>query len=183
MSCYACKTHLYTALKDIHQHTLLRSTTDQVILFNGTNKDDLVDETRVGLVAAKEFKVMSPLEIFTKDSVREIAYELGLPNHSHAASPCLRSRLALGVRATDENLYRIEEAEIIVKRLLQPSFRTNLRVRHLPDNGARIDLDSDVLDDAKYSLHLVAEAVSALGFKYVRFHPFKSGSMSKPFKI
>ena len=67
-----------------------------IILFNGTNKDDMKDPTRVGLIAAKEYKVASPLEIYTKSEVRSLAKEMNLFNHNYAASPCLRSRLALG---------------------------------------------------------------------------------------
>ena len=43
------------------------------------------------------FHVASPLAALTKDEVRSASKELGLPNWSHAASPCLRSRLALNV--------------------------------------------------------------------------------------
>ena len=73
-----------------------------VVLFNGTNKEDRLDPTRVGLQAAANFGVASPIDGLTKDEVRAAARLLGLPNWRHAASPCLRSRLALGVAATDE---------------------------------------------------------------------------------
>jgi hypothetical protein len=36
------------------------------------------------------------LEIYTKSEVRSLAKEMNLFNHNYAASPCLRSRLALG---------------------------------------------------------------------------------------
>ena len=72
-------------------------------MFNGTNKDDLSDSTRVGLIAARDFNVCSPLEEFTKDEVRAVAKEFGLFNHDYAASPCLRSRLAFGVAGKDWN--------------------------------------------------------------------------------
>jgi len=54
-------------------HSLLLSGTDgkeKVILFNGTNKDDLRDDTRIGLKAAENFKVASPLAEITKDEVQ-----------------------------------------------------------------------------------------------------------------
>ena len=43
---------------------------NRVVLFNGTNADDMTDPTRVGLVAAKNFSVKSPLAS-TKVKVRE----------------------------------------------------------------------------------------------------------------
>lgn len=42
----------------------------------------------------------SPLADLTKDEVREASRELGLPNWNFAASPCLRSRLALNVEVS-----------------------------------------------------------------------------------
>ena len=36
---------------------LSASEPQRVVLFNGTNKDDLSDPTRVGLIAAKDFHV------------------------------------------------------------------------------------------------------------------------------
>jgi uncharacterized protein len=47
-------------------------------LYNGTNKDDKVDVTRVGLIAAEEFRVASPLDEYTKLEVRAMAREFGL---------------------------------------------------------------------------------------------------------
>lgn len=41
--------------------------------------------------------------------VRAVSRELGLPNWNHAASPCLRSRLAFGVEATPERLVVVEK--------------------------------------------------------------------------
>lgn len=89
-----------------------------MVLFNGTNAEDRVDPTRVGLVAAEHFAVSSPIDALTKDEVRTVARHLGLPNWRHAASPCLRSRLALGVAATDEALRRVEQAEDAVRAIL-----------------------------------------------------------------
>ena len=105
-SCFHCKTALYSTLKSVIDHT---STYSNVTLYNGTNKDDTSDPTRVGLLAAANFRVQSPLNELRKTEVRELAKHLGLPNHAHAASPCLRSRLAFGVEATAE--VRSDEAE------------------------------------------------------------------------
>ena len=148
------------------------------MLFNGTNKDDLKDDTRVGLKAAKEFSVSSPLDDLVKDEVRRVARELGLPNHSHAASPCLRSRLAYGVHATPDNLLRIEAAETIVRSIITHDVVHNIRVRHLRDGGARIELDAELLDKSSNELPTLGDKIAELGFKYVKFDSFRSGSVA-----
>ncbi|GMH76183.1 hypothetical protein TrRE_jg5115 [Triparma retinervis] len=107
MSCYHCKTALYTALSSVLHHVDAH-TTGTLTLYNGTNLDDLSDPTRVGLLAASKFNVYSPLSELPKSEVRKLAKHLGLPNHNHAASPCLRSRLAFGVEATSDHLHKIE---------------------------------------------------------------------------
>lgn len=42
------------------------------VLYNGTNADDQLDPTRLGLVAASQFEVVSPLGQLTKSEVREV---------------------------------------------------------------------------------------------------------------
>jgi PP-loop superfamily ATP-utilizing enzyme len=59
--------------------------------------------------------------------VRDLARHMGLPNWSHAASPCLRSRLAWGVAASEAHLRLVEQAELEVRR------RVPLQVRRLTD--------------------------------------------------
>ena len=58
---------------------------EEFVLFNGTNADDAVDPTRVGLKAAADFAVVSPLLDLDKATVRDVAREVGLPNWSLAA--------------------------------------------------------------------------------------------------
>lgn len=84
----------------------------------GTNLDDLSDPTRLGLVAARDFEVASPLAGLSKAAVRAVARSLGLPNWDWAAAPCLRSRLQFGVQATPEALGLVERAEALVSRVL-----------------------------------------------------------------
>mmetsp|Transcript_17273 Transcript_17273/g.35196 ORF Transcript_17273/g.35196 Transcript_17273/m.35196 type:complete len:404 (-) Transcript_17273:306-1517(-) len=147
-ACFYCKTELYSTLEAValfaskdhlsHLHNTnngggpsktfgqeggggegAASTSRRgVVLFNGTNAEDKTDPTRVGLKAAESFGVASPLEMLSKDEIRLVAKALGLPNWNHAASPCLRSRLALGVLATDEALQRVEAAEVLVRNAL-----------------------------------------------------------------
>ena len=125
-ACFYCKTELYENLQSLGRQAatqVLQETatttpsfdSSPVVLFNGTNSDDAQDPTRVGLIAASNFDVASPLAELTKDQVREMAVLLQLPNHAHAASPCLRSRLALGVQATKDHLLAVEAAERAVR--------------------------------------------------------------------
>eukprot|EP01035_Chromulina_nebulosa_P017382 gene17382-22930_t len=186
MSCYSCKSHLYTALNDIYDSISLSSDNiidhnnqrRGIIIFNGTNFDDLKDKTRVGLQAAREFKVASPIDHLTKNEVREVAYELGLPNHNFAASPCLRSRLAFGVKATNDNMKRIELAEYMVRQIIKLDVSNNMRVRHMNDGSAQLELDKELIEMRLEVIHEAVEAIAGLGFKSVRIMPFRSGGIS-----
>lgn len=138
-ACLACKTELYGTLRAIMAHAHYSSSSSSTsitnqndiavpnnnnssnyyYLYNGTNADDARDPTRLGLVAAAHFGVRSPLAATTKADVRVAAQHLGLPNWNVAASPCLRSRLALGVPATERHLHVIGRAERFVRQQLQ----------------------------------------------------------------
>jgi len=178
-ACLACKTELYRTLQAVHRHSssnISRSSSSSVVrLYNGTNADDLQDPTRLGLIAAANFQVASPLRDTPKHEVRLAARHFGLPNWNTAASPCLRSRLALGVPATELHLRRIGAAERFVRQQLlllgdcgssssssassssqgeqqQQQLideTTNLRVRLLPHQRACLEMDADRLEGAQ----------------------------------
>ncbi|KAF0684557.1 Aste57867_23475 [Aphanomyces stellatus] len=179
-SCYYCKTNLYTTLNQVVSHIKTQMPAEaKPILFNGTNADDKLDPTRLGLVAASEFHVVSPLEALAKTSVRELSKELGLPNWNYAASPCLRSRLAFGVAATRDHLARIEKAEETVRSHLALTRADNLRVRFLAGNRAAIEVDLKKLESLlPTDIHSVQEACEKFGFAAVDVRAFKSGSLS-----
>ena len=142
-ACYVCKTHLYRTLDAIVREANKenKSYVNSITLYNGTNADDLKDATRVGLLAAQEAKVLSPLSVITKEQVRIAAKHVGLPNHNAAASPCLRSRLAMGVKATQQHLEAVELAERHVRTLLNLPPSMAMRVRMLTNQRARIELE------------------------------------------
>ena len=112
-----------------------------VLLYNGTNADDLLDPTRLGLIAASDFLVRSPLDLVAKGDVRRAARHLGLPNWDAAASPCLRSRLAIGVEATRDHLRAVEMAEAFVRDVLGLDGASNARVRMMAGGRAVVELD------------------------------------------
>lgn len=185
-SCYYCKSTLYESMRQLSRAVAERlSASEQqtegpmeVVLFNGTNADDLQDPTRVGLRAAREFRVASPLATLSKAQVREVSRLLGLENWGYAASPCLRSRLAYGVPATPENLQRVEAAEKLVRTQLHLGPEVNLRVRQLVTGAARLELDEALLVEPGLELSGLREAVLALGFVQMEVQPFRSGALS-----
>mmetsp|Transcript_10848 Transcript_10848/g.26235 ORF Transcript_10848/g.26235 Transcript_10848/m.26235 type:complete len:324 (-) Transcript_10848:712-1683(-) len=175
-ACLACKTHLYSCLDAVFEHT--GAAAGDRKLYNGTNIDDLKDPTRLGLIAADSFSVQSPLRVTTKDNVRVAAKLLGLPNWNYAASPCLRSRLALGVEAIPQHLERIEKAERHVRQSLSLDLTNNLRVRLLAKGKAMVEVEDKALVDAKDSLKFWNPFFQELGFSSVDVRAFKSGSVA-----
>lgn len=202
-ACLACKSHLYSTLNAVAaaasnigggggqhpppshpQHEQGEGEDDRpaVILYNGTNADDTQDPTRLGLVAASEFRVASPLLYTTKADVRRAAKHLGLPNWNHAAAPCLRSRLAFGVEATRRHLEAVGEAERRVRGALRLDQSVNMRVRYLAGRRAMVELDEDVMRDRDAEAVLQRQGFDAilleLGFESYGVRAFKSGSVA-----
>ncbi len=133
--CYHCKSELYSQLRRLADERGLKH------LVNGTNLDDLGDH-RPGLAAAREYGVLSPLcdAGMSKQDVRDLARQWGLPVWDKPAMPCLSSRIPYGDAITIEKLAMIERAE---DYLVSLGFR-QLRVRHLGES-ARIELLQDDL--------------------------------------
>lgn len=123
--CYRCKSELFRHLLPLAAALGLRHVAYGLIV------DDLSD-FRPGQRAAAEAGVRAPLAEagFSKDDVRELSRELGLPTAELPASPCLASRIPYGTLVTAAALRRVERAEQAVRAL---GFR-ELRVR---DFGAR----------------------------------------------
>lgn len=122
-------------------------------MYNGTNAEDLRDPTRLGLIAASDFNVRSPLEHLSKPTIRLVGkHYFGLPNWDRAAAPCLRSRLAVGVPATSDHLKAVEDAEAYVKHQLGHwDVTKSLRVRILSKNRAMIEVEANDENDHENS--------------------------------
>ncbi|TMW68065.1 hypothetical protein Poli38472_007737 [Pythium oligandrum] len=184
-SCYYCKTNLYETIRQVTEYAVKQfeggdreDGDERLVIYNGTNKDDLKDQTRVGLIAAKEFQVVSPLADLTKTEVREMAKYLGLPNWNAAASPCLRSRLEFGIDATKEHLKRVEEAERFVRTALSLAHDVSMRVRFLAGNRAAVELDDEGISRVTGQEEAIMTELERLGFTSVGIRAFRSGSLS-----
>src|SRR5262249_46490244 len=146
---------------------------------DGSNADDRSDY-RPGRRAAREFGVISPLDEagLTKQDVRTLSREAGLPTWDEPASACLSSRVPYYSEVTEDKLHAIERAEDAVRAL---GFRI-LRVRHHGD-VARLEVAREemprLLDPAV--ANAVDAALRALGFRYVAvdLRGYRLGSLNE----
>lgn len=175
--CYYCKSELYSKLKEVADQRRLKT------IVNGTNVDDLGDH-RPGLESAREADVRSPLceAGFTKQDVRDLARQLGLPVWDKPAMPCLSSRIPYEQAVTPEKLKMIEQAEDF---LIALGF-TQLRVRHYGES-ARIELPSEDLPRF-YKENLfepTRQQFLEIGFNQVTVDPegFRSGRLNEAVAI
>lgn len=119
--CYFCKHDMFEELAP-----LARAEGLAVIVY-GENASD-VGDFRPGAKAAAEFEVRAPLKEagLTKQDIRDLSAQLGLPTADKPQMACLSSRIPYGEPVTLEKLKMIEEAEYVLRDL---GFR-DVRVRH-----------------------------------------------------
>jgi uncharacterized protein len=154
--CYFCKRELYSRLA-------ARATADGfAAVADGFNRDDIGD-IRPGQRAGRERGVRSPLNEagFGKEDVRALARELGLSIWNKPAAPCLASRVAFGVRVTEETVRMVGAAEKAVREIV-PGIR-NLRVRHLGER-ASIEADADRVLDVEKALPEITRRLVEIGY-------------------
>lgn len=173
--CYFCKTSLYETVQ-----ALAENRRDNEVLFVGTQVDDL-GEHRPGLKAAEERGVIAPLVAagFNKDDVRALARYWRLPNADKAASPCLASRIPVGVEVTPERLAQIEQVEAFLREHgVWPArarwHETVVRLEVAPELFDRV-----VTEPLRSELR---RACRKAGFKFVALDlgGLQSGSLSLP---
>jgi len=174
--CYYCKTELFAKLRAIAEAEGLAHVID------GNNLDDRGDY-RPGRQAAREQGVVSPLELagFTKEDVRALSRERGLPTWDKPAYACLSSRVPYGTTITRETLSQIETAEEGLRAL---GFRV-LRVRH-HDAVARLELGETEFAQAAGPLReKVIQIIKSAGYAYVALdlQGYRTGAMNETLPI
>lgn len=115
----------------------------------GTHRDDRRAAHRPGLRAAAELGVCEPLAEVgaTKEMVRALAAHWKLTVWDKPSTPCLASRVAVGIPVTIQALALVERAEASARGYLaehQVPVR-DLRVRLLGDAGFRVEVDPEAL--------------------------------------
>lgn len=171
--CYLCKKVIFTKMKE-----LAADLGDYVVL-EGSNIDDL-DDYRPGMRAIRELGVASPLKDagLTKEEIRILSREYGLPTWKKPSFACLASRFVYGEQITEEKLNMVDQAE---QKLMDHGFH-QFRVR-IHERMARIELLPEEMD--RMLEHGMREEIDEyfkeLGFAYVTLDltGYRTGSMNE----
>lgn len=176
--CYFCKRTVLTAVRALAQRRGFAH------VATGTHVDDHRAVHRPGLRAARELGVREPLAEVgaTKQIVRLLAAHWDLPVWDKPSTPCLASRIAVGIPVSVEALALVERAELAARHYFaqhQVPVR-DLRVRLLGPAGFRVEIDQAALDGVDLQaraglLRRVAEAGLGGKGELARYH---SGSLS-----
>lgn len=168
--CFHCKATLIDTLRPLAASLGL----DHVA--TGTNADDAVAGFRPGITAAAQRGAITPLldAGLTKAQIREASRQWGLVTADKPALACLASRIAYGVAVTPSRLARVDRAETAL-RVLLGAVVTDLRVRDLGGDAARIELDPVALEACSEDAVAV---VRAEGFTTVAVAAYRTGSLN-----
>jgi len=173
--CYYCKHELFSKLLAV-----ARSRGVNYVL-DGANFDDL-DDFRPGARAAGELGVRSPLKEarLTKEDIRYLSREYGLPTWDKPSFACLGSRFPYGTRITRDKLSQVDKGEMMLRSL---GFR-QFRIRHHGEI-ARIEVSRDQFPLLLEKADQVVRELKDLGFVYVvmDLQGYRTGSMNEVLSI
>ena len=161
--CYFCKSELFDSIYSIAENERFKNFAD------GSNQDDLGDH-RPGMKALRERNIRSPLQEagLTKQDIRDLSRELGLPTWNKDELACLSSRFPYGEKIDREKLRMVDMAEAFLADL---GFR-NIRARH-KGISVRIEVDSrqvsQLLDGAMKDR--IETYLRSIGYSEITFDP------------
>lgn len=171
--CYFCKKELFTKIRDVALENGVK------YVFDGSNLDDNGDY-RPGMQAARELEVISPLKQagLTKNDIRELSKELGLPTWDKPSFACLSSRFPYGHKITLPKLKMVDQAE---QFLLDMGIK-QVRVRHHGEI-ARIEVAPEEREQF-FNIELmdkIGNKFKEIGFTYVTLDMlgYRTGSMNE----
>lgn len=182
--CYLCKRDLFGHLKETADAKAremgLVGAGGHIACAEGSNVTDMSDY-RPGSAAVKESGVLSPLLMagLTKQDIRDISRELGLPTWDKPSFACLASRFVYGELISNPLLQRVDKAEQL---MIDAGFR-QVRVRvHDKGDMARVEVATDRVAEAFAFLQTGgAASLHELGFKHVSLDMdgYRTGSMNE----
>lgn len=171
--CYLCKQELFTKIKAVAaEHGV-------PYVAEGSNADDLGDY-RPGLQAVAELGVKSPLcaAELTKDEIRTLSREMGLPTWNKQSFACLSSRFVYGETISEEKLGMVDRAEQLLLDLGFHQVRVRVhgviaRIEILPKEFGKL-IDGNVRNQVNSTL-------KDLGFRYITMDlvGYRTGSMNE----
>jgi uncharacterized protein len=168
--CYFCKKYLFTRLQSIAQEEGLSAVLD------GANLDDTSDY-RPGSRASRELGVRSPLQEagLTKDEIRTLSRQAGLPTWNKPAAACLASRIPYGEEITPERLKMIELAEDYLHSLGCRLIRVRMHQKL-----ARIETDPLDLPLLLQHREGISTKLKNMGFVYITLDldGYRTGSLN-----
>lgn len=148
--CYHCKKRIFGAILEVARHD------GYDLVADGTNASDDIND-RPGFRSLKELGIVSPLREcgLTKDEIRRMSREAGLPTWDRPSDSCLATRMATGIPI---DLERIRNANLAEEALRSMGYR-NHRVR---TNGkvATIVLRMDQLPESEEIRKEIVDVVS-----------------------
>ncbi len=174
--CYICKKALFSEFKKLAEKEGMAEVVE------GSNLDDNSDY-RPGHQAIKELGILSPLREcgFTKQDIRELSKEFGLPTWEKPSFACLASRIPYGDVITSEKLGMVEQAEDFLIECGFKQFRVRIHGRL-----ARIEIKPEdferIIDEAVRVK--IYSRFKKIGFDYTALDllGYRSGSLNETLK-
>jgi uncharacterized protein len=171
--CYLCKRTVFRRMIEATEIFGIHS------VAHGVNLDDIAD-FRPGMAAARELNILAPLldAGFTKQDIRRLSCDMGLPTWDKPSSGCLATRIPYGHLIDLKKLKEVAAAEAFMGKL---KFN-QCRVRHY-DELAKIEVsiqDADRLREPGIR-HRLVKAFREIGFLYVSLdlEDFGSGRLNR----
>jgi pyridinium-3,5-biscarboxylic acid mononucleotide sulfurtransferase len=171
--CYLCKRAVLRRIVEAAENLGIHN------VVHGVNMDDLCD-FRPGIAAARELNIHAPMfdTGFTKQDIRRLSRQMGLPTWNKPSSGCLATRIPYGQLIDLKKIKEVAAAEAFMRNL---KFG-DCRVRHYGEL-AKIEVsirDADRLR-APGIRHRIIKAFREIGFLYVSLdlEGFGSGRLNR----